>query len=180
MEITIIPFMMYLAWQIFYLLIIEVLLAEKISKDPDLDFSLRYHITRSLLPVQEKLCIFSSKLKIPNGSVTFVNLSLYFYVGTHNHVLGLHTCKNWGSEYFLNQPKVPYCYNTNSTTTQLKSWVWHENDLTPPPPPQYKSEQLSRAWRVWAFWGKNGKIHDEILLLALAYHMVKKYQNVPS
>ena len=101
MEITIIPFMMYLAWQIFYLLIIEVLLAEKISKDPDLDFSLRYHFTRSLLSVQEKLCIFSSKLKIPNGSVTFVNLSLYFYVGTHNHVLGLHKCKNWGPWVFF-------------------------------------------------------------------------------
>ena len=43
MELIIIPFMMYLAWQIIYLFIIEVLLAEKISKDPDLDFSMRYH-----------------------------------------------------------------------------------------------------------------------------------------
>ena len=29
---------------------------------------------------------------------------------------------------------VKNCHNPNSTTTQLKSWVWHKNDLTPPPP----------------------------------------------
>ena len=27
------------------------------------------------------------------------------------------------------------CHNPNSTSTQLKSWVWHENDFNPPPPP---------------------------------------------
>ena len=27
------------------------------------------------------------------------------------------------------------CHNPNSTLTQLKSWVWHENDFRPPPPP---------------------------------------------
>ena len=25
------------------------------------------------------------------------------------------------------------CHNPNSTSTQLKSWVWHENDFNPPP-----------------------------------------------
>jgi len=41
-ELTIIPFMMYLTWQLLYLFIIEVVLAEKISKDQELDFSLRH------------------------------------------------------------------------------------------------------------------------------------------
>ena len=26
-----------------------------------------------------------------------------------------------------------YCHNPNSTSTQLNSWVWHENDFRPPP-----------------------------------------------
>ena len=30
------------------------------------------------------------------------------------------------------------CHNPNSTSTQLKSWVWHENDFNPPPPPPHK------------------------------------------
>ena len=41
------------------------------------------------------------------------------------------------------------CHNPNSTSTQLKSWVWHENDFTPPitttihhpPPPTTQCQQ---------------------------------------
>ena len=33
------------------------------------------------------------------------------------------------------------CHNTNSTTTQLKSWVWQGNDFPPPPPPPKTQHQ---------------------------------------
>ena len=43
-------------------------------------------------------------------------------------------CTLWG-EGFIKSWHCIYCHNPNSTTTQLKSWVGHENDFTPPPPP---------------------------------------------
>jgi len=39
------PFLMYLVWQVLYLIIIEFLLAEKIRRDPELSFSLRHLAT---------------------------------------------------------------------------------------------------------------------------------------
>ena len=32
---------------------------------------------------------------------------------------------------------IVFCHNPNSTSTQLNSWVWHENDFNPPPPPTH-------------------------------------------
>ena len=33
----------------------------------------------------------------------------------------------------LQEMLIKHCQNPNSTWTQLKSWVWHENDFNPPP-----------------------------------------------
>ena len=38
------------------------------------------------------------------------------------------------------------CHNPNSTSTQLKSWVWHENDFNPPPPQTQCHRYLSCYW----------------------------------
>ena len=35
------------------------------------------------------------------------------------------------------------CHNPDSTTTQFKSWVWHENNFTPPPPPTTRNSTSS-------------------------------------
>ena len=35
---------------------------------------------------------------------------------------------------FCSEINLFNCQNPNSTSTQLKRWVWHENDFTPPPP----------------------------------------------
>ena len=37
--------------------------------------------------------------------------------------------------FLSNVGGLRYCHSPNSTSTQLKSWVWHENNLNPPPPP---------------------------------------------
>ena len=51
-----------------------------------------------------------------------------------------------------------YCHNPYSTSTQLKSWVWHENDFSPPSTTHTNSISaisqllLSRFW--WNFKGR--------------------------
>ena len=55
-----------------------------------------------------------------------------------------------------------YCQNPNSTSSQLKSWVWNENDFRPPPPLQtqchrylsYSLLDFNQIWKV-ALWDKN-------------------------
>jgi len=46
-ELLINPLLMYLVWQVSYIMIIEVVLAKKIRNDPELSFSLRYLATDS-------------------------------------------------------------------------------------------------------------------------------------
>lgn len=44
-ELVINPFLMYMGWQLLYLVVVELLLAEMIKKDPELSFSLRHLAT---------------------------------------------------------------------------------------------------------------------------------------
>ena len=45
------------------------------------------------------------------------------------------------------------CHNPNSTSTQLKSWVWHENDFNPPlPPPITHTNSMSAISQLLLTW----------------------------
>ena len=45
-----------------------------------------------------------------------------------------------------------YCHNPNSTSTQLKSWVWHENDFNPPPPTHHPPTQTQCQQYLSCYW----------------------------
>ena len=41
------------------------------------------------------------------------------------------------------------CHNPNSTSTQLKSWVWHEKDFKPPPTTTTHTNSMSSMSQVF-------------------------------
>ena len=54
----------------------------------------------------------------------------FFFLNTEIYTQILNT-----KTFLSNAGGLRYCHSPNSTSTQLKSWVWHENNLNPPPPP---------------------------------------------
>ena len=65
-----------------------------------------------------------------HNSAQACHIMIYFI--PELYIISLHRCL--GVVYML-YIKGWYCHNPNSTSTQLKRWVVHENDFNPPPPP---------------------------------------------
>ena len=54
-----------------------------------------------------------------------------------------------------------YCHNPNSTSTQLKSWVWHVNDFNPPTTQTQCQQYLSCFWPDFILTLKLGSLDEQ-------------------
>ena len=99
---------------------------------------------KMVLNIFNSCCKFWRNDAVIAVNVVFISCQLCMILYQHTVDGGSMLC--WWSWYVMKFPKFPHpltFFVTTPIQPRLKSWVWHENDFNPPPPPTTHTNSMS-------------------------------------